>query len=159
MVLRKFPVYSFLSRRHGVKGKKKKRIRFLLFLCAGHSHSVCGASSFSPGNGYILGFSIINLASRHCVSPASDRSPHLNVGSVWTALCVRYNYYLEERSIWIVPWTESRSHGEIRPSVSLWEDPRFPRSPITVSSHRKFANFIFHLWNISLTLTEQKWNV
>lgn len=25
MVLRKFPVYSFLSRRHGVKGKKKEK--------------------------------------------------------------------------------------------------------------------------------------
>jgi len=33
----------------------------------------------------ILGFSIINLASRHC--PAPDRSPRPNIGSVRTALC------------------------------------------------------------------------
>jgi len=34
----------------------------------------------------ILGFSITNLVSRHMLCPASDRSPRLRVGSVWTAL-------------------------------------------------------------------------
>lgn len=34
----------------------------------------------------ILGFSITNLVSRYILCPASDRSPRLSVGSVWTAL-------------------------------------------------------------------------
>jgi len=94
MVLRKFPVYSFLSRKHGVKGKKKKE--FASFFCMRDVSTPCAEfSRFLPETA-ILGFSIINLVSRHCFQ---RRLPHLDVGSVWTALYVRYSYYREERSV------------------------------------------------------------
>lgn len=112
-------------------------------MCAGRSHSVCGASSLSPGNGYILGFSIINLASRHCVSPASDRSPHLSVGSVWTALYVRYSYYREERSM---DRTLNRASIARRNSiVSLWEDPRFLLFLHTVMGSLRILYFTYEI--------------
>lgn len=65
MVLRKFPVYSFLSRKHGVKGKKKKE--FASFFCMRDIPTPCAElPRFLPETA-ILGFSIINLVSRHCL--------------------------------------------------------------------------------------------
>jgi len=63
MVLRKFPVYSFLSRKHGVKGKKKKNL-LPSFVCGDISTPCAEFSRFLPETA-ILGFSIINLVSRH----------------------------------------------------------------------------------------------
>lgn len=66
MVLRKFPVYSFLSREHGAKGKKKEGICFLLFCMRDVLTPCAELPRFLPETA-ILGFSIINLVSRHCL--------------------------------------------------------------------------------------------
>lgn len=97
MVLRKFPVYSFLSRKYGVKGKKKKK-EFASFFCMRDVPTPCAEfSRFLPETA-ILGFSIINLVTRHCLQRPISRL--ISVLAVcWTALYVRYSYYREERLV------------------------------------------------------------
>lgn len=97
MVLRKFPVYSFLSRKHGVKGKKKKK-EFASFFCMRDVSTPCAElSRFLPETA-ILGFSIINLVILDIASSVRSVASS-QCWQCWTALYVRYSYYREEQSI------------------------------------------------------------